>query len=115
MFTDNLIALSADVQDLARQKGVMIVTAESCTGGLVAGLIVTMVGRTIFRRQTAGVDEMLGLVGESQTALAPDGKVFIRGEYWSAHADENIEAGEHVEVTGVDGLHLRVRRAKEGR
>ena len=38
---------------------------------------------------------VLGLVGESQTALTPDGKVFIRGEYWSARADEEIAAGDY--------------------
>jgi membrane-bound serine protease (ClpP class) len=68
----------------------------------------------MFRAQTAGVDELLGLVGESRTPLDPIGKVFIRGEYWTAKADEVIGSGERVEVTAVEGMHLRVRRAMSG-
>jgi membrane-bound serine protease (ClpP class) len=77
----------------------------------VAGIVVLMVTRSIFGAQTAGVDEMLGMIGEARTALSPSGKVFIRGEYWSATADQDISSGEPVEVTAVDGMSLRVRRA----
>ena len=79
--------------------------------GLVAGLVVVMVTRSLARGQTAGVSEMLGLLGRSATDLDPEGRVFIRGEYWMALADESIGEGETVEVTGVEGLRLRVRRA----
>jgi membrane-bound serine protease (ClpP class) len=54
---------------------------------------------------------MLGLVGEARTALDPEGKVFIRGEFWDATADQEIASGESVEVTAVEGMSLRVRRA----
>jgi membrane-bound serine protease (ClpP class) len=56
------------------------------------------------------VDELLGLIGEARTPLSPNGKVFIRGEYWSATADQEIASGEPVEVTAVEGMSLRVRR-----
>jgi membrane-bound serine protease (ClpP class) len=78
---------------------------------IVGGVVVLLVTRSIFRSQTAGVDEMLGLVGEARTALDPEGKVFIRGEFWSAKSDEESAIGENVEVTAVDGMSLRVRRA----
>lgn len=78
--------------------------------GLFAGVVIFLVGRTALRPQTAGVDELVGMIGRASTSLAPDGKVFIRGEYWSATADEQIPAGEAVEVTAVEGLHIRVRR-----
>jgi len=35
----------------------------------------------------------------------------VRGEYWTAEADEEIPAGARVEVTAVEGMRLRVRRA----
>jgi len=50
--------------------------------------------------------------GKAITALAPEGTVFLRGEYWNAHAEEPVAAGERVEVTAVEGLLLRVRRAR---
>ena len=78
---------------------------------IVGGVVVLLVTRSIFRSQTAGVDELLGLIGETRTALTPEGKVFIRGEYWSATADQEIANGEPVEVTAVEGMNLRVRRA----
>jgi membrane-bound serine protease (ClpP class) len=63
------------------------------------------------RRQTAGVAEMIGLVGRAEDALMPEGSVFVRGEYWTARADQPIAAGERVEVVAVEGMRLRVRRA----
>ncbi len=78
---------------------------------LFAAVVVFAVGRTLMRSQTVGVSEMLGLVGKCATALAPEGKVFVRGEYWTAEADEEIPAGVRVEVTAVEGMRLRVRRA----
>jgi len=76
-----------------------------------AALVVFAVSRTMLTKQTAGVSELIGLRGKVATALAPEGKVFVRGEYWNASADEEIAKGESVEVTAVEGLRLRVRRA----
>ena len=39
VFPAGLVALGAEVLDLARPKGVRIATAESCTGGLVIGVL----------------------------------------------------------------------------
>ena len=78
---------------------------------IVGGAVVLLVTRSIFRSQTAGVDELLGLIGETRTALTPGGKVFIRGEFWDAVADQEVASGEPVEVTAVEGMSLRVRRA----
>jgi membrane-bound serine protease (ClpP class) len=75
------------------------------------GIVAFGVGRTLRRRQVAGVDEMIGLIGRAQEALAPEGSVFVRGEYWTARADQAIAAGERVEVVAVEGMRLRVRRA----
>jgi membrane-bound serine protease (ClpP class) len=64
--------------------------------------------------QSAGIDEMVGLVGRCETAIDPadpKGKVFVRGEYWNCTAEEPISAGEPVEILEVRGLSLRVRKA----
>jgi membrane-bound serine protease (ClpP class) len=82
--------------------------------GLCAGLVIVAVGRTFARAQTAGVSELIGLVGKAATDLVPEGRVFVRGEYWNADADETIPAGQAVEVTEVKGLRMRVRRAQPG-
>ena len=96
------------------------VLVPAVTGfALFGALVVFGVGRTIRRRQTAGTGEMIGLVGRADQALTPEGRVFVRGEYWAARADTPVAAGERVEVTAVEGMRLRVRAlrdaAKEGR
>src|SRR5690606_19448382 len=93
---------------------VPIAAAISAVGAIIA----VGIGRSMLSRQTAGMAEMVGLVGRVATAIDPatgrSGRVFVRGEYWNAEADESIPAGESVSVLGVEGLTLRVRRAARG-
>jgi len=83
---------------------------------ICVGVVVFAVGRSMLSSQIAGVDELIGLVGRSTTRLDPKGTVFVRGEFWSVDRDDldtdPIDAGEAVEVTAVDGMRLRVRRAQ---
>jgi membrane-bound serine protease (ClpP class) len=78
------------------------------------GLIVFAVGRAMMVGQIMGVDELVGLIGKTVSKLEPEGKVFVRGEYWNAAVteEEEIEEGAAVEVTSIEGLHMTVRRAK---
>ena len=82
---------------------------------IFAAVVVFSVGRSMVVPSASGVDEIIGLVGQSASTLDPKGKVFVRGEYWNVEvADPNagpIEEGEAVQVVDVDGLTLRVRRA----
>ena len=52
---------------------------------------------------------MLGAVGVARQRLDPQGTVLVRGEYWTATSDETVQPGESVEITGIEGLRLRVR------
>lgn len=82
----------------------------------VGAIIAIGLGRSFLARQTAGVDEMIGMVGRVEAAIEPGaarpGKIFVRGEHWNAAASESIGAGESVEVEAVEGLTLRVRRPR---
>lgn len=75
-------------------------------------LVAAAVGKTFSRKQVAGLDELIGLTGKVLKPLEPEGMVFVRGEYWTARADETIEVGASVEVLAVESLTLRVRRAR---
>ena len=66
--------------------------------------------RTMRQRPTTGREGMLGWRGRARTLLDPEGTVEVRGELWRARANESIEEGAPVEVTGAEGLVLRVRR-----
>jgi len=103
-----------EVSDLNVDFWSVLVPAVAGLGAFSA-LVVFSIGRTLFVRQTAGVDEMLGMIGRTATALDPDGKVFVRGEYWNATSDAKIGPDESVEVMAVEGLRLRVRRSVSAR
>jgi membrane-bound serine protease (ClpP class) len=90
--------------------------ARSLVLGAAAGLglFTVVVGMLIAGRRRVparvGVEGMIGAVGMARDRLAPEGTVLVHGEYWTAETDEAIDAGTPVEVTGVEGLRLRVRR-----
>ena len=99
-----------EVSDLTVSFWSVLVPAVAGFGVCVA-FILYAVGRTFLREQMSGVSELVGLVGTASTALTPDGKVFVRGEYWTALANEEISVGESVEVKAVEGMRLRVCRS----
>lgn len=58
-----------------------------------------------------------GLVHVSGVVERGDGhmlSVRVRGEHWKAHCDDDeLEAGDPVEIVGVDGLTLEVKRSRD--
>lgn len=44
MFPESLTVQAAALIDLCRSKGLLLATAESCTGGLIAGLVTSIAG-----------------------------------------------------------------------
>jgi len=59
-------------------------------------------------RTVTGIEGLIGEVGVVRTRLAPRGQVFLRGELWTAEGTGEVEPGESVRVTGIDGLTLQV-------
>jgi membrane-bound serine protease (ClpP class) len=55
-----------------------------------------------------GSQGLLGETAVAQTALSPQGKVFVHGELWDAVASVQVPIGQLVVVRGIDGLTLRV-------
>ena len=55
-----------------------------------------------------GAQGLVGETGVAQTALAPQGKVFVHGELWDAVATSTLPAGQLVVVRKIDGLTLQV-------
>jgi len=75
--------------------------------------VVGMAARTFGAKPVTGSEGLIGGHGIARSDLAPAGTVFVHGELWDAHSGETIRQGEAVEVTAVDGLRLRVKRAAE--
>lgn len=61
-----------------------------------------------------GKEGMVGETGATITELAPEGKVFVRGEYWNAVAPEPLPAGTPVRVTAIEKLKLSVEPISRG-
>jgi membrane-bound serine protease (ClpP class) len=58
----------------------------------------------------AGKETMLGKTVPALTRIdSRAGKVFVEGEYWNAASDTPIEPGTPVQITGLDGLTLKVK------
>jgi len=75
---------------------------------LITVFLVSLVVRARTSKVVTGSEGMIGQVGVAIGDLAPDGRVFVRGEYWNAVAKSPLKAGERVRVTAVDHLNLTV-------
>ena len=81
---------------------------------LIGGFFVVVAGlafRAIRSKPKGGIEGLIGETGSVKEPIAPEGLVFVHGEYWKAEAAEEIATGEKVEVTGLDGMILKVKKA----
>jgi membrane-bound serine protease (ClpP class) len=85
----------------------------SLAGSLAAFFMMVMGAMIRTRRLPAymGAQTLVGSWAVARTALDPEGLVFFEGARWRATAeDAPVPEGERVQVMGVDGLRLTVRR-----
>ncbi|MEW6572347.1 MAG: nodulation protein NfeD [Bacillota bacterium] len=93
------------------QVSIGLVAAMSLTLAALMGLLVTAVVRGQKRRVQTGFEELVGREVVARSALKPEGTVFMAGELWKAVLTEGeAAAGEKLEVTGVEGLRLKVSK-----
>ena len=105
----NMLFDRPEVSDLGVSFWTVLVPAVVAMA-VFGGIVIVSLGRSLMAAGRAGVDDLVGQVGIASTALDPEGRVHVRGEYWNVEAEEPVAEGESVEVVAVDGLHLRVRR-----
>jgi membrane-bound serine protease (ClpP class) len=75
------------------------------------GLTVAIQSR---ERITSTQRGLVGLLGETRGALAPEGPVFVKGTLWKGRSSNGpIPPGTKVRIRGVDGLILRVEREED--
>jgi len=75
---------------------------------LITVFLLSLVVRARASKVTTGAEGMIGETGSALTALKPQGRVFVRGEYWNAVSSVPVEAGRQVRVIGIEGLLLTV-------
>jgi membrane-bound serine protease (ClpP class) len=60
-----------------------------------------------------GSEGIIGETGAAVTELAPEGKIFVHGEYWDAVSSRPVAIGARVRVTAIDKLKLTVEPLAE--
>ena len=78
--------------------------------GILSLLLAWLVFRALRRRPSTGSEGLIGEKGRALSAIFGQGEVFVHGEIWKAVSEEEIQPGDGVEVTKVDGLTLKVRK-----
>ena len=74
---------------------------------------VSLAVRARRRKPVTGVEGLKGAIGVASTAVNSQGMVRVHGEIWSAWSEEPVGQGDKIEVVGVEGLRLKVRKAQK--
>jgi len=104
-----------DDSDPALRVSWSVIAVAACS---LVGFSLFAVSRAVRAHQarpTTGREGLIGETGRAVTDLAPEGKVFVRGEFWNARCDEPVATGELVEITGIEGMVLTIRRIGSGK
>lgn len=75
---------------------------------LITVMLLTLAVRARRNKVETGQEGMIGKIGAAFSPLAPEGKVFVHGEYWNAISPVPVAAGQRVRVTAIQGLKLTV-------
>jgi membrane-bound serine protease (ClpP class) len=84
---------------------------------ILIGTLLFIIHRAIIpdfqRKPVTGQEGMIGSQGSVVKTLSPIGTVVVEGEHWKARSiDGSIGVDENVEIVGMDGLTLKVKRKK---
>ncbi len=87
---------------------VLTALAVSIPLGLITAFLMTIALKARRNKVVTGAQGLVGETGVAQTALSPQGKVFVHGELWDAIASSALPPGQFVVVRKIDGLTLQV-------
>jgi len=87
--------------------------AVSIPLGIITVFLMSIALKARANKIVTGAQGLVGEIGVAQTALSPQGKVFVHGELWDAVASAEVPAGRKIVVREVSGLQLRVEPGTE--
>jgi membrane-bound serine protease (ClpP class) len=82
--------------------------AVSVPLGIITAFLMGIALKARRNKVVTGEQGLVGETGVAQTALSPQGKVFVHGELWDAIAPSPVPIGQLVVVRRIDGLTLQV-------
>jgi membrane-bound serine protease (ClpP class) len=106
-----LILIDTSVPELKIRLSTAV--AVTLPFALITIFLLQLVIRARSLKVATGTSGMLDEIGVAKTELAPDGQVFVHGEWWNAVSSAPVPLGARVKVVGVDGLKLRVVPAED--
>jgi membrane-bound serine protease (ClpP class) len=80
---------------------------------LTSAFFITIVGLTLRahrRNPSTGYEGLVNMTAIACTDIAPEGKVFVHGEYWNARSTTSIEKGAAVRVVSAKDMILDVEK-----
>jgi len=107
MFPDDIVALANEVLEAAKEEGVMIATAESCTAGLVSGALTAISGsaevveRGFVTYTNEAKHEMLGVSAQLIEDAGAVSEAVARAMAEGALKHSNAQLA--VSITGIAG------------
>ena len=82
--------------------------AVSIPLGVITAFLMSIALKARRNKVVTGEQGLIGETGVAQTALSPQGKVFVHGELWDALASSPVPIGQLVVVRRVEGFILQV-------
>lgn len=100
---------ASGVSGIGIDTGVLIMNMAGLV--IVVLILAYIVVKAHMKKVETGAEAMVGEKGRAETDLSPKGKVLVEGELWDAVSVEgNIEKGSEIEVIGLDGFKLKVKK-----
>jgi membrane-bound serine protease (ClpP class) len=109
MILGSLLLFESSEPYLRVSWSVILVTVLSVAA--FASFAVSKAVKAHRQKPASGKEGLIGEQGKADSDISPEGKVFVRGEYWEAWSDQIIARGDKIVVTGVEGMRLKVRKA----
>jgi membrane-bound serine protease (ClpP class) len=104
LFLGLLMMFPRDVPALRVPIGFVLPLAVAVAG--VMSFFVFLVARAQKVPVATGLEGMIGEVGRAETAVAPEGKVYVHGELWDARSASPVQSGAQVRVLAIEGAKL---------
>jgi membrane-bound serine protease (ClpP class) len=88
-----------------------LVVAVAMVNGAVFAFILTKALQAQRVPLATGTNVLVGKIGDARSDLNPSGTIYVASELWTAEAQGgDIPSGSQVEIVGVDGVKLLVKR-----
>lgn len=102
-----------DTPEPALRLSLQVLIPAVALASLFFIIVIWLALKAQLRKHYSGTETMIDEQAQASTDIDQEGKVFYKGEYWTARADQFIPKGAKVRIKEVAGLTLTVDEIKE--